>query len=271
MDGRDVTNEETAKRNLSAVFQSHALYPNMTVSENVAFPLKVAGKDPTIIEARVTEAARFLNLNDYLTRKPRQLSGGQRQRVAIARAIVHEPAALLLDEPLSGLNPSLRSTLRTEILELHQRLGKTIVYATQDEIEAMTLAEKIVVLRDGRIEQVGSPLELYRIPKNLFVAGYFGTPKMNFIQGAESEKRGATTIGVRPEDTRLAVEAGIWQGTFSGLERHDSGTFARVDAGELGILYVQFSGELPIHYGDTVYVTPDQAMVHKFGAGGLAI
>jgi multiple sugar transport system ATP-binding protein len=202
IDGRDVTNESPGKRQLAMVFQSYALYPHMTVGKNIAFPLKMAGEDQAEIDKKVANAARILNLTNYLERRPGQLSGGQRQRVAIGRAIVRNPAAFLFDEPLSNLDAALRGTMRLEISELHQSLGKTMIYVTHDQVEAMTMADKIVVLNAGNIEQVGSPLELYRNPKNIFVAGFIGSPKMNMVEGAEAAKHGAKTIGLSPPPAR---------------------------------------------------------------------
>jgi multiple sugar transport system ATP-binding protein len=170
IDGRNATELPPAKRGLSMVFQSYALYPHMSVRSNIAFPLKMAGEDKATIDKKVEDAARVLNLTDYLDRKPRQLSGGQRQRVAIGRAIVRQPEAFLFDEPLSNLDAALRVNMRLEISQLHQQLKTTMVYVTHDQVEAMTMADKIVVLNRGRIEQVGSPLDLYRRPDNLFVA-----------------------------------------------------------------------------------------------------
>src|SRR5690606_14732226 len=161
------------------VFQSYALYPHMSVYKNIAFPLKMAGIDEATIKRKVEAAARTLNLTDYLDRRPGQLSGGQRQRVASGRAIVREPKAFLFDEPLSNLDAALRVNMRLEISDLHQSLKTTMIYVTHDQVEAMTMADKIVVLNAGRIEQVGSPLELYRQPANVFVAGFIGSPKMN--------------------------------------------------------------------------------------------
>ena len=183
IDGRDATAIPPAKRGLAMVFQSYALYPHMSVRKNIAFPLKMAGLDKAEIERRVVTAGKILNLTDYLHRRPGQLSGGQRQRVAIGRAIVREPSAFLFDEPLSNLDAALRVNMRLEISDLHHTLKTTMIYVTHDQIEAMTMADKIVVLNAGRIEQVGSPLELYRNPRNLFVAGFIGSPKMNFITG----------------------------------------------------------------------------------------
>ena len=177
IDGRDVTGEAPAKRKLAMVFQSYALYPHMTVAKNIAFPLKMAGEDKATIEKKVPDAARVLNLTNYLDRRPGQLSGGQRQRVAIGRAIVRQPSAFLFDEPLSNLDAALRGTMRLEISELHHQLKTTMIYVTHDQVEAMTMADKIVVLNAGNIEQVGSPMELYETPKNLFVAGFIGSPE----------------------------------------------------------------------------------------------
>ncbi|HIP79748.1 MAG TPA: ATP-binding cassette domain-containing protein, partial [Kiloniellaceae bacterium] len=178
IDGRDATAVPPAKRGLAMVFQSYALYPHMSVRKNIAFPLKMAKMDQAEIDKRVDNAASVLNLADYIDRRPGQLSGGQRQRVAIGRAIVREPAAFLFDEPLSNLDAALRVGMRLEISELHKRLDTTMIYVTHDQVEAMTMADKIVVLHAGVIEQVGRPLELYLTPRNRFVAGFIGSPKM---------------------------------------------------------------------------------------------
>ena len=212
IDGRDVTGEAPAKRKLAMVFQSYALYPHMTVRNNIAFPLKMAGEDKAVIDKKVADAARVLNLTNYLERRPGQLSGGQRQRVAIGRAIVRQPSAFLFDEPLSNLDAALRGTMRLEISELHQQLKTTMIYVTHDQVEAMTMADKIVVLNAGNIEQVGSPMELYKTPKNLFVAGFIGSPKMNLIEGAPAAKHGAKTIGVRPEHIEHLDDRGRMEG-----------------------------------------------------------
>jgi multiple sugar transport system ATP-binding protein len=271
IDGRDVTGEAPAKRKLAMVFQSYALYPHMTVGKNIAFPLKMAGEDKATIDRKVADAARILNLSNYLDRRPGQLSGGQRQRVAIGRAIVRQPAAFLFDEPLSNLDAALRGSMRLEISELHQQLGTTMVYVTHDQVEAMTMADKIVVLNAGNIEQVGSPLELYRNPKNLFVAGFIGSPKMNFITGPEAAKRGAETIGVRPEHIAVSTSSGDWEGTVGVAEHLGADTFVHVNAGPLGTLNVRASGEVPVSHGDTVRLTPDPSKIHRFDDAGRAI
>src|SRR5882724_4895056 len=204
IDGKDVTDAAPGERGLAMVFQSYALYPHMSVRDNIAFPLKMAKLPRDKIDAAVKSAAGKLNLTDYLDRKPRQLSGGQRQRVAIGRAIVREPSAFLFDEPLSNLDAALCVNMRVEILQMHQTMKATMVYVTHDQVEAMTMADRIVVLNRGNIEQVGSPLELYNKPNSLFVAGFIGSPKMNFISGEPAVKYKAPTIGVRPEHIALS-------------------------------------------------------------------
>ena len=259
-----------AKRGLAMVFQSYALYPHMSVRKNIAFPLKMAKLDQATAKEKVDNAARILNLTDYLDRRPGQLSGGQRQRVAIGRAIVREPAAFLFDEPLSNLDAALRVNMRLEISELHQKLKTTMVYVTHDQVEAMTMADKIVVLQAGRIEQVGSPLELYRTPRNKFVAGFIGSPKMNFIEGDEAAKYGADSIGIRPEHIEVSTTEGAWKGTVGVSEHLGSDTFLHVDT-EYGLINVRGGGEIGLHAGDTVYLTPDLSQLHKFDAQGQAI
>ena len=267
IDGRDATALPPAKRGLAMVFQSYALYPHMSVKKNIAFPLKMAGMDPALAERKVMAAAAVLNLTNYLDRRPGQLSGGQRQRVAIGRAIVREPAAFLCDEPLSNLDASLRVAMRQEISELHQSLKTTMVYVTHDQVEAMTMADKIVVLNAGRIEQVGTPLDLYTKPDNLFVAGFIGSPKMNLITGAEAAKHSATTIGIRPEHIEVGSgpSDGPWQGTVGLTEHLGSDTFLKVTVQGIGTLTVRASGELALHPGDTVTLAPRLDKLHRFG------
>ncbi len=271
IDGRDVTDEAPAKRKLAMVFQSYALYPHMTVGKNIAFPLKMAGESPEVIEKKVQDAARVLNLTNYLERRPGQLSGGQRQRVAIGRAIVRQPSAFLFDEPLSNLDAALRGTMRLEISELHNQLKTTMIYVTHDQVEAMTMADKIVVLNAGNIEQVGSPLDLYRSPRNLFVAGFIGSPKMNLIEGAPAAKHGAKTIGVRPEHMKVSTSGGEWPAKVSVDEHLGADTFLHVNANGVGPLTVRVDGEMPVNHGDTVYLTPDPTKIHRFGQDGKAM
>ena len=271
IDGVDVTEAAPAKRGLSMVFQSYALYPHMSVYNNIAFPLKMAKMDKAAIDAKVQAAASTLNLTQYLQRRPGQLSGGQRQRVAIGRAIVRNPRAFLFDEPLSNLDAALRVGMRLEIGELHHKLGTTMVYVTHDQVEAMTLADKIVVLNAGRIEQVGSPLELYKSPANQFVAGFIGSPKMNFITGVPAANRQAAAIGVRPEHIRISRDTGEWAGTVGVAEHLGSDTFLHVQAAALGTLTVRAEGEVSVSYGDRVFLTPDPARIHCFDADGVVI
>jgi multiple sugar transport system ATP-binding protein len=272
IDGRETTSLPPAQRGLAMVFQSYALYPHMTVRKNIAFPLKMAKMDQAEIDRRVTTAADVLNLTDYLDRRPGQLSGGQRQRVAIGRAIVREPSAFLFDEPLSNLDAALRVGMRLEISELHKRLKTTMIYVTHDQVEAMTMADKIVVLQAGFIEQVGSPLELYRAPCNRFVAGFIGSPKMNFIEGDEAAKQGAHAIGVRPEHIQVSATEGAWKGVISVSEHLGSDTFFHVhDTGLAETITVRVDGEVSFDHGDTVYLTPRDDMIHRFDTNGLRI
>lgn len=272
IDGADATGLPPAKRGLAMVFQSYALYPHMTVRKNIAFPMKMAGMSQDEQDKRIAAAAEVLNLTDYLDRRPGQLSGGQRQRVAIGRAIVREPAAFLFDEPLSNLDAALRVGMRLEISELHKRLATTMVYVTHDQVEAMTMADKIVVLQAGVIEQVGSPLELYRKPRNKFVAGFIGSPKMNLIEGAEAAKHSVHTIGIRPEHIGVSAESGDWTGTVGVSEHLGSDTFFHVNVDGISApLTVRAGGDVDLHYGDTIHLTPDPSLIHKFDSAGLRV
>ncbi len=272
IDGEDATNLPPAKRKLAMVFQSYALYPHMSVRKNIAFPMKMAGVDEAEQKKRIEAAAKALNLTDYLDRRPGQLSGGQRQRVAIGRAIVREPSAFLFDEPLSNLDAALRVNMRLEISELHNQLETTMIYVTHDQVEAMTMADKIVVLRAGHIEQVGSPLELYREPRNKFVAGFIGSPKMNFVEGPVAQQQGAHTIGIRPEHISASATDGMWTGKVGVAEHLGSDTFLHVhETGLAETITVRVNGEFGLRHGDTVYLTPEMDKLHKFDAQGLRI
>ncbi|MEM0947469.1 MAG: ABC transporter ATP-binding protein [Pseudomonadota bacterium] len=272
IDGNDATDIPPAKRGLAMVFQSYALYPHMSVRKNIAFPMRMAKIDQAEQDRRIDAAAKALNLTDYLDRRPGQLSGGQRQRVAIGRAIVREPAAFLFDEPLSNLDAALRVGMRLEISELHERLATTMIYVTHDQVEAMTMADKIVVLRAGHIEQVGSPLELYRTPRNLFVAGFIGSPKMNFIEGNEATKHDAHAIGIRPEHIDVATEGGMWQGTVGVAEHLGSDTFFHIHGTGLAeTLTVRAPGEVSYKHGDTIGLNPRLDQVHRFDAKGMRL
>ncbi len=263
IDGNDVTDTPPSGRGLAMVFQSYALYPHMTVRNNIAFPLKMAKMPQAEIDQKVNHAAQTLNLNDYLERRPGQLSGGQRQRVAIGRAIVRNPKAFLFDEPLSNLDAALRVNMRIFIMQLHKDLGSTSIYVTHDQVEAMTMADRIVVLNKGHIEQVGSPLELYNKPDSLFVAGFIGSPKMNFVEN--------DTIGIRPEHIEISEKRGEWQGKVLLSEHLGSDTFLHIDAGARGRLTVRASGENTFAPGTNVWMTPDKSRMHYFGKDGRTI
>ncbi|MEP1207685.1 MAG: ABC transporter ATP-binding protein [Rhizobiaceae bacterium] len=274
IDGEDVTEVPPSKRGLAMVFQSYALYPHMTVRKNIAFPMRMAGMPEAEQKERIAAAAKSLNLTDYLDRKPGQLSGGQRQRVAIGRAIVREPSAFLFDEPLSNLDAALRVGMRLEISEMHKRLKTTMIYVTHDQVEAMTMADRIVVLQGGVIEQVGSPLELYHTPRNKFVAGFIGSPKMNLLEGSIASQHNAHTIGVRPEHVEVSAEPvkDAWEGTVGVAEHLGSDTFIHIHGIEgCDPMTVRASGDFTVKHGDKVYLTPDASQIHKFDDDGLRI
>jgi len=269
INGQDATDSPPGKRGLAMVFQSYALYPHLTVAQNIAFPLRMAGLSRKQQRSRIDAAADVLNLTDYLDRRPKQLSGGQRQRVAIGRAIVREPSAFLFDEPLSNLDAALRVGMRLEISELHKRLRSTMIYVTHDQVEAMTMADKIVVLNQGAIEQVGSPLELYDNPSNLFVAQFIGSPKMNIIQGVEAKRADATTLGIRPEHLSLSTDSGQWSGTVGVSEHLGSDTFIRVKADGIDeTLTIRAAGRTNLDAGSRVYVTSESEQLHRFDSHG---
>ncbi|MFN3525310.1 MAG: ABC transporter ATP-binding protein, partial [Paracoccus sp. (in: a-proteobacteria)] len=229
--GQDVTFEEPSKRGISMVFQSYALYPHMTVAQNIDFGLRLAKMPAPERKARVTEAARILALEDYLDRKPSQLSGGQRQRVAIGRSIVRQPKVFLFDEPLSNLDAALRTQMRVELAQLHQSLDATMIYVTHDQVEAMTLADQIVVMNSGRIEQVGAPMDLYDRPQTAFVAGFIGSPKMNLLPGMAIGREDVATMGIRPEHLTVSQDTGYWPATAQVVETlgADTVVYAAVD------------------------------------------
>lgn len=271
IDGIDATKTPPAKRGLAMVFQSYALYPHMTVRNNIAFPLKRAKVSPAEIESKIANAAKILNLTDYLDRKPGQLSGGQRQRVAIGRAIVRQPSAFLFDEPLSNLDASLRVNMRLEISELHKSLSTTMIYVTHDQVEAMTMADRIAVFNAGIIEQVGTPLELYKNPVNKFVAGFIGSPKMNFIDAPQNEDANVSCIGIRPEHITLSTEQGTWAGTVGVIEHLGSESFLHIYIEGKGTVTVKADGDCPLKYGDSIYLSAPADKVLKFDNNGLTI
>jgi multiple sugar transport system ATP-binding protein len=271
IDGNDVAKLPPAKRGLAMVFQSYALYPHMTVRKNIGFGLRMAGRPRDEVARKVEAASNVLNLSAYLDRKPGELSGGQRQRVAIGRAIVREPKAFLFDEPLSNLDAALRVQMRLEIARLQRNLATTTVYVTHDQVEAMTLAERIVVLNGGRVEQVGSPLELYARPDNLFVAGFIGSPRMNFVSGELAARMGAATIGVRPEHIVASRDGEGWRGTVAAAEHLGSDTFLYIDVPQTDGITARAIGELGLKQGDPVRLTPDPARIHRFDSQGRTL
>ena len=277
-----INNVAPAKRGVAMVFQSYALYPHMTVFNNMAFGLKQTKTAPDEIDRRVREAAEVLQITDYLDRSPRNLSGGQRQRVAIGRAIVRDPEVFLFDEPLSNLDAALRVQTRLEIARLHERLQSTMIYVTHDQVEAMTLADKIVVLRDGRVEQVGSPIDLYQRPANAFVAQFIGSPKMNFFTSAELvvnaiKKLAAVAvvanIGIRPEHLTASTEKGaLIGGTLDLVEQ--LGEYALVHLNTAaGVPFIAKMDEPPeVTKGAQMWFTANPNLVHFFAQeSGLRI
>ncbi|WFP76665.1 ABC transporter ATP-binding protein [Mesorhizobium sp. WSM4906] len=270
IDGDDVSVTPPAKRGIAMVFQTYALYPHLTVKNNMGLGLKQAGTPSAEIERRIKIASAMLSLEPYLERRPAELSGGQRQRVAIGRAVVREPKLFLFDEPLSNLDAALRVNTRLEIAQLHRRLKATMIYVTHDQVEAMTLADKIVVLNAGRIEQIGSPMELYNSPANEFVAGFIGSPKMNFIDGAKLGET-AKTVGVRPEHLTVDAKSGAWKGTVVHAEHLGADTNLYLDCEKAGLLTVRIFGVYNAEPGATLYATPDPAKTYRFGADGRVL
>ena len=288
IDGKVVNDMESKDRDIAMVFQSYALYPHMTVADNMAFSLKLRKAPPATIKERVSKAAKILNLDPYLARYPRELSGGQRQRVAMGRAIVRDPKVFLFDEPLSNLDAKLRVAMRGEIKALHQRLKTTTVYVTHDQVEAMTMADRIVVMHDGRVEQIGTPLELYDRPGNLFVAQFIGSPAMNVIEGTVRRGNGGAHVeaaggvrwplgsaagadgqqvayGIRPEHLSLAgaSAAGAVAGEIVVVEPTGAETELVVGVGGTQIVMVTH-GRPVVSPGDRVGLAVDPAMVHVF-------
>jgi ABC-type sugar transport system ATPase subunit len=298
IEGELINDVEAARRGLAMVFQSYALYPHMTVRKNLAFGLETMKAPKALIQERVAEAARILKLESLLDRRPAQLSGGQRQRVAIGRAIVREPKIFLFDEPLSNLDAELRVEMRVEIAKLHKRIDATMIYVTHDQIEAMTMADKIVVLRLGRIEQVGTPLDLYNTPQNLFVAGFIGSPRMNFLearvrsaseQGVEVSlgdgtvlllprlagglaPGAAVTLGIRPEHLSVAEGPGPSAPVVVNLSEHLGGEtcfYGTLASDES--LTVKVQGQAFVDVGVTVPVRFDPELCHLFDGNGQAV
>ncbi len=298
IDGEVVNDLPPSKRQISMVFQSYALYPHKTVRDNIGFGLRMARIDRQTMREKVEEVARVLELEALLERKPRHLSGGQRQRVAIGRAIVREPRLFLFDEPLSNLDAALRGQMRIEIARLHQTLKTTMIYVTHDQVEAMTLADKIVVLNAGRIEQVGSPMELYSRPANRFVAGFIGSPKMNFVKARvhsvtdgsvnlefaagtdltypSDRCRGLSrgdevTVGIRPEDLSLGEGGLTFRGVAQVVEHLGAETHAIIEVPGHAPLTAVVDGKSPVRVGDALSLTAPVDQLHLFDASGVAV
>jgi multiple sugar transport system ATP-binding protein len=287
INGRRVNDDPPAERKIAMVFQSYALYPHMNVYRNMAFGLKFTATGKAEVDRRVRKAAETLQLTPYLDRKPRDLSGGQRQRVAIGRAIVREPTLFLFDEPLSNLDAALRVNTRIEIAKLHRSLGATTIYVTHDQIEAMTLATKMVVINKGRIEQVGAPLALYHRPANLFVAGFIGSPRMNFIKGKVETAGGArvtlaaaaglkpeeaVTLGIRPEHMGDAVPGGLaLAGTVDAVEHLGESSLVYMKLDDGTDVIVRTPGDSPATHGARFAATVPADAVHVFDAAGKAV
>ena len=296
-DGEEVNDLPPAERGIAMVFQSYALYPHMSVYENMAFGLKLAKVGQEGVDQRVRNAARILQIEHLLERKPKALSGGQRQRVAIGRAIVREPKVFLFDEPLSNLDAALRVQMRIELARLHDALDATMIYVTHDQVEAMTLADTIVVLQGGVIEQAGSPLELYHHPENLFVAGFIGSPKMNFLDAkvVGSDAAGVTvelinqdritvdvapgqvapgeplTLGIRPEHLQVTREGGDVTGEVLVAERLGGDTYLYTQIADGVMLVVQADGENPTRVHDRIGMQIDPETCHLFDSSGKAV
>jgi len=267
IDGALVNTTPPSQREIAMVFQSYALYPHLNVRDNMGLGLKQAGQPRAQVTQTVDRAAKMLDLDAYLTRRPAELSGGQRQRVAIGRAIVRKPKLFLFDEPLSNLDAALRVQTRIEIANLHRELGATMIYVTHDQVEAMTLADRIVVLRDGRIEQVGAPMELYKNPANEFVAGFIGSPKMNFLDAPALGVAGKS-LGIRPEHLTLSQDKGMIEGRISHVEQLGGETLIYLRADPHGLITVRLFGEHAAEVNDRAFVTPDMARAFHFGADG---
>jgi multiple sugar transport system ATP-binding protein len=283
--GRVINDVEPKNRDIAMVFQNYALYPHMTIAENMAFSLRLAKKSKEEIDARVADAARILGLSEYLDRYPKQLSGGQRQRVAMGRAIVRNPQVFLFDEPLSNLDAKLRVQMRAELKDIHHRLKTTTIYVTHDQIEAMTMADRIVVMRDGLVEQAGAPLELYDRPANMFVASFIGSPSMNFIKGTLSEDRmalvasngarlpvttgasayGELIYGIRPEHLSVGSEGEGFAVEVTNVEPTGSETLIQANLGQDRIAAL-LRERIEAFPGDTMWLKPKPGTSHLFEA-----
>lgn len=269
--GRDVSHQPPAKRGIAMVFQTYALYPHLTVKDNMGLGLKQAGMARAEIDTRVENASGLLALEDLLKRRPAELSGGQRQRAAIGRAIVREPELFLFDEPLSNLDAALRVQTRLEIAALHDRLQATMIYVTHDQVEAMTLADRIVVLQGGVVQQVGTPMELYNDPANRFVAGFIGSPKMNFIPAKALGEAGDRSIGIRPEHITLNEDRGDLSGTVTHVEHLGADTNVYLDCEAAGLLVIRLFGESDVVRGSRQFALLPPERRYWFDAEGQRV
>ncbi len=268
-DGAIMNNVIPSKRGVAMVFQSYALYPHMNVYDNMAFGMKLSKAGSSEIRQRVEGAAKLLQIDRLLDRLPKQLSGGQRQRVAIGRAIVRDPRVFLFDEPLSNLDAALRVATRLEIAKLHRDMHNvTMIYVTHDQVEAMTLADRICVLRDGCVEQVGTPSELYGSPNSVFVAGFIGSPKMNFLGGRFAEPHGCATLGVRSEHIDISEVDPVWEGKVVHSENLGSDYYIFVEIGAAEPLVVRCPANRAIPWGERVGLIPQTENIHRFDSGG---
>ncbi|TXI01099.1 MAG: ABC transporter ATP-binding protein [Rhizobium sp.] len=267
--GRVVNDIGPSQRGIAMVFQSYALYPHKTVYDNMAYSLQLQKLPRDQIDRMVMAAAEKLQLVPYLKRLPKALSGGQRQRVAIGRAIVRNPKVFLFDEPLSNLDAALRVQMRIEIAQLNKNLSDTaMIYVTHDQVEAMTMADKIVVLRDGVVQQVGSPLELYENPQNLFVAKFIGSPEMNFMTGGDAMGYKAETVGVRPEHMTIEASGGVWSGTVMHSENLGADSYIYIDMGGTKPTIIRQEGKSDYRSGQRLSFSPKDDRYHLFDAGG---
>lgn len=288
--GDTIVNElSPSERNIAMVFQDYALYPHMSVEENMAFGLKMRGSNESDVSSRIGTVAETLKIGEFLARRPAQLSGGQRQRVAMGRAIVREPNAFLFDEPLSNLDAALRVEMRLEIAKLHRKIKATTVYVTHDQVEAMTLADRIVVMNKGNVEQIGKPLDIYRKPASLFVAQFIGSPTMNALPATVRQKgeetlvlscmdrdvsldlqstqlsQGHVMLGVRPEDLSACSDQEAWfSGELAVVERLGSQMFGYVEIGQPKMLTVEFPRDSEVELGQHIHVKGDKSRVHLF-------
>lgn len=262
--GQDVSEIEPSKRGIAMVFQNYALYPHLTVRANIGFGLSLVRTPKAELNAKVEAVSETLQLNDYLDRKPKELSGGQRQRVAIGRAIARDPEVFLFDEPLSNLDAALRQQMRVELTELHAKLEATMIYVTHDQVEAMTMADKIVVLNAGKIEQVGSPMELYNHPATPFVAGFIGSPKMNLFEGDVARKMGCKVYGIRPEHLDVSLTDGLWSGQVRHIEQLGADTILHLDVSNLGPMLARVGGDRKLEVNQKVMISPQPDREFRF-------